>query len=500
MTTRVYACVYIPELPAQTLVRLRPELRGQPVAVLEGERPFERICSMNAQARVMGMELGMTRAEAENFTITLLRRSVKAETSVRAALLTCLAAFTPWIEDQGTDTASVHVLDLSGTEKLLGSLPDATAAIQRHLADLGFSARIATGGNVHALLSIARSGTRQTVHIAHGAESQVLARLPLSALQLAGQHMETFAAWGLKSLGEVAYLPEVELIARLGQEGRRIRQLARGELPHLFEPILVPFVLEEFMEFDDPVESLESMLFVLNPMLEQLMLRASAHTLALATVTVACSLEGAPPHQRTLRPALPTQDRATLLKLLQLDLEAHPPEAGILAIRLTADPGPTSKVQLGLFSPQLPESMRLEVTLARIAAIVGEGRVGKAVLDDTHRTDAFHVQRFTVAAGKTAPATGSHAPALRRFRPTLPLRVEFAGRRLTALWHQEIRYRIYRMYGPWHTSGEWWSTELWSGESWDFVAHTPEQDKAILIGMLLYDRLRQTWQLEALYD
>ena len=51
--------------------------------------------------------------------------------------------------------------------------------------------------------------------------------------------------------------------------------------------------------------------------------------------------------------------------------------------------GSTSKVQLGLFSPQLPEAARLEVTLARIRAIVGEDCVGRAVLQDTHAPEGF---------------------------------------------------------------------------------------------------------------
>ena len=75
--------------------------------------------------------------------------------------------------------------------------------------------------------------------------------------------------------------------------------------------------------------------------------------------------------------------------MLHLDLEAHPPDAAILTVLLHAEPGNTSKVQLGLFSPQLPEAGRLDVALARIAALVGDGNVGQAVLDDTHAPESF---------------------------------------------------------------------------------------------------------------
>ena len=39
------------------------------------------------------------------------------------------------------------------------------------------------------------------------------------------------------------------------------------------------------------------------------------------------TLEGGRTHSRTVRPALPTNDRQLWIKLLHLDLEAHPPQA-----------------------------------------------------------------------------------------------------------------------------------------------------------------------------
>ena len=183
----------------------------------------------------------------------------------------------------------------------------------------------------------------------------------------------------------LAALPEKELIARMGQEGKRLRQLARGEQPHLFVPYEAPLQLQEHMDLDTPVEQLDSLLFVVSMMVQQLTVRATARVLALASITVMLGLEGGSTHTRTVRPALPTNDRQLWLKLLHLDFEAHPPQAPILALSLSADPGRTRKVQLGLFTPQLPETMRLDVTLARIRAIVGENNVASPVLQDTHR-------------------------------------------------------------------------------------------------------------------
>ena len=226
------------------------------------------------------------------------------------------------------------------------------------------------------------------------AESAALAPLPLSVLALSEEQAEKFSLWGIRTLGMLAALPENDLIARMGQEGKRLRQLALGNLPHLFLPVEPASTLEEYRELDSPVEILDSLLFVVGVMLEQLILRATSRMLALAALTIVLRLEGGGSHTRTVRPALPTNDRQFWIKLLHLDLEAHPPSAPILSLTLTAEPGSTSKVQMGLFSPQLPEPGRLDVTLARIRAIVGEECVGRAVLRDTHQPNEFRMEPF----------------------------------------------------------------------------------------------------------
>ena len=317
-------------------------------------------------------------------------------------------------------------------------------------------------------------------------------------LDLSEEHAATLTQWGIKTLGDLARLPEVDLIARLGQQGQRLHQLACGKAPHHFQSLSTTFILEEFVEFDSPVEIIESLLFVINSMLTQLVSRATTHALALASVTVVCTLDSAPPHRRTLQPTLPSVDRAVFLKLLQLDLEAHPPPAGVLALRLTAEPGQGSKVQLGLFSPQLPEPMLLEVTLARLAAIVGPDRVGQAVLKDTHQHDAFLMRKFTLAPSIPFPSPClEHSPALRRLRPCAAIKVELQGEAIFAFWHERTRYEVQRLYGPWRFSGEWWSGMCWAIERWDFAAQSAE---SLLLGVILRNQVDRSWWLEAVYD
>jgi len=63
----LYACLYANEFPSQALLRLRPDLHNQPCVVMEGESPLQQVCSLNATARLLRMEQGMTRVEVDTF-------------------------------------------------------------------------------------------------------------------------------------------------------------------------------------------------------------------------------------------------------------------------------------------------------------------------------------------------------------------------------------------------------------------------------------------------
>ena len=500
-TTTRYACLDAREFPLQALLRLRPELQGKPVAVFDGEPPFEQVCSLNDPALTLGIVPGMTKLEMEMFpTAVILQRSRTEEAAARAALLECAGAFSPRVEDQSSDSCFTCVIDIAGTETLFGS-PDALGeSLWKKIQAIGIHASIAISSNFHAARCLARghSGTGIRV-VPRGMECTALAPLPLTVLDLSPEHTETFSMWGITTLGALGSLVETELIARLGQAGKELRLLARGESLHLFTALEASFDLQERMELDSPVELLDSLLFIIGVMLDQLIVRAQSRILALACVTLHLGLEGGTVHSRTVRPALPNTDRKLWLKLIHLDLQAHPPQAAILSLTLSAEPGCSSKVQLGLFSPQVPEPMRLDVTLARIRSIVGEGCVGQAVLKDTHRPDAFRVEPFVVPSSTASDKkVGTKRLAMRQLRPPEIVLVNVHDRQPDSFVFREKRYTVERAYGPWSSAGDWWNPSLWSLEQWDLVARS--HDAASLCCCLTRDLMQDRWQIEALYD
>ena len=503
MKQELYACIHAAEFPAQAWLRLRPDLGSEPVAVLEGRAPSETVCSLNRPARQTGAALGMTRLEAESITgMRLLARSEETEAAARAALLECAAHFSPRMEDTSQRTACSCVLDIAGTERLFGPPETLAERLRSALAEAGFRASIAVSSNFHAA-RIKAAATRGIIVIPRKQEAMALSRLPVSALDLEEEHAETFAIWGIQNLGELAALPEVELITRLGTRAAEWRALACGAMPHTFQPIEPEFALKEFYEFETPVDQSESLLFVAARMIDCLVARTAVRALALASLTVRMELEGGHVYRRVIHPAIPTIDRKFLLKLLQLEIAAHPPHAAVTLVDLTAEAGQSSKIQLGLFAPQMPEPSRLDVTIARLKAIAGEDRVGTPVLDDSHRPGSFHLESFAVADAPAMSHSERPRLALRRMRPAVPVRVELRDMRPVAFLDNERRYKISAAYGPWKTSGCWWSADDWQAEEWDVLAQTSGGSPVACLLVRNHEPGkdgRGVWQLEAFYD
>jgi protein ImuB len=502
MSSELYACLYAREFPVQSLLRLRPELHEKPCAVIEGDPPLQRVCSLNTKARLLGIEQGMTRVELDTFPASVvLARSIASEEATKSVLLESAAAFSPRIEDRSTDSALMFGVDVAGTEKLFGPSERLAQKLLERVRFIGISARVVVSSNFDVAICVAKdiSSGKHIQVIARGDEARALSSLPLSVLDLTEEQASTFAIWGIRTLGMLAALPEKELIARMGQQGARLRHLAQGKREHCFQPVEPTFVLEERMELDTTLELLDSLLFVVSVMLDQLIVKAKARVLALASLTITLALDGGSIHSRTVRPALPTTDKEFLLKLLHLDLEAHPPQKAIVGVALHAESGKTSKVQTGLFSPPLPEPSHLDVTLARIRKIVGDQNVGSPVLEDNHAPDSFRVAPFSLDAAKTARAIRSQArAALRMLRPPETVSVTLTNSQPTAFIFRNERYIVERAYGPWIADGGWWTDSLWTFKQWDLVARA--QEGSLLCCCIAHDLAQNQWQMVAMYD
>lgn len=378
-----------------------------------------------------------------------------------AGNLTALAfEFSPMVEQTAADTVT---LDASGLDRLFGLPQDVASAMSHRAAEAGVKANIALASNPDAAICAARGFSGVSI-IPYGDEAKFLATLPVSLLNPTAELLETLDRWGIRRLHELAALPPLGIAERLGPEGLRLRELARGEAHRKLLPIAEPLLFNDELELEYPVELLEPLAFLLARLLNGLCTRLATRALATDELRLRLKLENRLEHERTLRLPVPSLDSKAFLKLLQLELEAHPPAAPVVHVRLDVNPVKPQAAQTGLFIMAAPEPVKLELTLARIRAIVGEDRVGRPELLDTHRPGAFRM-----GAGRAAVRPSRQELAFRLFRPPRLARVAIASGHPRFVAADGIRGQVLEFAGPWRTSGDWWTLDPWARDEWDIA-------------------------------
>jgi protein ImuB len=359
------------------------------------------------------------------------------------------------------------IIDIRGLRRLYGPPESIGMAIAQRVAALG--ARVGVAANAHAAMAAARGFPGLTV-IPPGEEGRVLASLPVELLGPEDDLKDTLANWGIHTFADMAALPETGVAERLGSAGVRLRQIARGMAARPLNALKDPVVFAAGMDLEQGIEILEPLLFILSRLLNEICGALQTHALAANEMELRLGLEGkALEFVRTLRLPFATREAQTFLKLLQYDLSAHPPGSAVVRVHLKAMPVHPRIVQGGLFIPLAPHPEKLEMTLARISAIVGEGNAGAAELLDTHRPGAFRITRFEAKEADSPGAVRCSEPrlAIRLFRPPLPAFVSLAGGHPERVRARGIQGDVAAYAGPWRTSGDWITSEPWSDDEWD---------------------------------
>jgi protein ImuB len=359
-----------------------------------------------------------------------------------------------------------------------------------HLGDRSLRIGGASTRTAAILAARARPGTI----VPFGRESEFLGSLPIGILKVLrdidGSLLDTIDGWGVRTLGELAALPEKALAARLGKGGPFLRRLARGEDPYCLPALRPDPEFRESRDLEWTIDLLEPLVFLLGGMLATLCSRLGECGMAVESLDVALKLTDRSVFERTVKPALPMEDPKAILSLVRLDLQAHPPAAAVRGITLRARPCRPRRFQHSLLQPAAPHPEKLARTLTRLQALMGEQNVGVPRLLDTHRSDAFRLEpprlddKAEAHGGLPSGDSAGPSLSLRRLRPPQP----------TELCNE----RIVSCAGPWRSSGDWWAggehSDAWSRDEWD-VEYT---DGGIY--RVYWDHRLKGWFVDGVYD
>jgi protein ImuB len=506
------ACGLVRDLPLAATLRASPELVGLPLAVVSGPGARAEVVSASPEADRRGVRRLASVAHARAACAELCVRvaSPALERAAREALLDAAlglsprAALAPPGAGAYAGEAAVHV-DASGVSSLYRSEQGFATALGVAAQKVGLPAVATVAGSrsvAHLLArSIARLGPGAVQVLHPGSEVEWLAPLPIDLLDPGDELAEALTRYGVRTLGELVALPHRALATRLGRSVLPLVALARGEAVETRIAAPSRGRLVEAIDLDFAIEREEPLVFVLQGLLSRLVARLDARALACAELWLRLDLEGGGRDERRVGLAAPTVDLRSMVRLASHALEARPPPAAVIGVRIEVEPRPLQRDQLDLFRPAGPAPAALGRTLAELEALCGAGRVGAPGVADSHRPGAFAVVPFplpSAARSATAPPPGlarAGALAVRALRPPVRAQVTPGSGGPAFVRSAVANGRVLHLAGPWRTTGSWWSAE--DGFAYDSY---DVQTSDGTLARLRYDHHRGEWEIDAVYD
>jgi hypothetical protein len=369
-----------------------------------------------------------------------------------------------------------------------------------------------------------------------------------------GDHLATLARWGIRTCGDLAALPRADVHARMGPTGVRLHQAACGEDIVPLTPVDEARRFVDRLALEWPIEGLEPLSFVLARQFDRLSVMLERADRGATAITTHLTLVNKTMHTRELQLPAPMREARVLRTLVLLDLESHPPSAGIDVVEIVLDVAPGHILQGSLLAHAVPSQEDLSTLLARLGALMGESRLGAPIVLDTHDARQMALRPFRLgfrgaevpefrgsgssgsanlrAAHRSSgnfrtenprtqnprtenprtenPRTEPRNPgtpeprnlstfALRRFRLPIAVRVALEHGtpiRVMAGAPAVPAGRVVACAGPWRTSGGWWHLDRtdWDRDAWDV-----ELDSGVICRLARH-RATSLWEIEGVFD
>lgn len=449
-----WACVDLPELPLQLVLKDRPEWDGQPVVVVQEDRPEGLVLHANEAARRHRVLPGMRYAEA----LSLCTSAKAAERSplhatvagpevvaeARNHVVDVLRTASPRVEPCGQEPG-VFWLDATG---LAGGQPESRSEgstvsegstgthkgpvapglypnLRRWAEDVvmqlqksGFVARVAVGFDRFATYALARAGRSTVLVSGDAAQEQDRARaMPLDRMGLAPRLREDLARLGITTVGGFQDLPPGGVLERFGADNYLLHRLSRGRLNATLQATAPVDPLSTRHDLDPELPGIDQqgLLFLIKQRLEILLQMLRRRGEAVASLDLRLWLEKGAHQDEHIAPADPTLDPAQLLDLMRLRLERVELLSQIEGFELSAEAAAVRREQRDLFAAPPVRDLRLaNKALARLRAAFGEGSVRSAELRSGHLPEAHFrwLPCDTLRPARLSGGTPEHDPSV----------------------------------------------------------------------------------------
>lgn len=394
--------------------------------------PKAVISAVDAAARRLGIEPGQSVLEAR-----CLCAAIDVIALPRELLQNTLAR----IAESLLDRASVVALEapdsiwleIGSVSRTFGGETALASEIIERVRCLGhrLSLAIADGPRLAQLFArYAQSSYPEGFIVPNADTQQAVQALPLTTLPLTPENLGWLGRLGLLTLGDLVQLPKGELVERLGAQSEQWVRLANGDDPEPLVPLEPKRIVTESLDWDEPVEGLERMRFILRRLTQNLEARLTARGEAAERLHITFKHDRAIARHRGVPVDTQLQfelssplwyaeelERIIVLRCEKTCLLA--PTVGIELSILSIVPRVAKQLSLSRllagFDGHAPAEDGMPLLLAELESEIGRERVGQLALANSHRPEKTSLFAPCRSEATALPKKGSSPrPQLRK--------------------------------------------------------------------------------------
>ncbi|UQX89564.1 DNA polymerase Y family protein [Jatrophihabitans telluris] len=373
------AAIWCPDWPV-TAARAEHGLFGDPpVAVFTANR----VVACSQSARNHGIKRGLRRREAQSRCpdLIVLARNEAAEARAFEPVISAIEAIAPGVE---VDRPGLAAIGIGGPTRYFGGETAVLHALSRAIGTHTDNVLIGVADGAFAAEQAARHGTL----VPAGTSPAFLAQLPIDTLD-EPELVDLLTRLGIRTLGAFAALPAADVHARFGPAGAWAHRQAGGVDARPIAARRPPVEFEVTVEFDPPLDRVDSIAFSARGAVEQFILDLADHGLACTCFELISATDRGEESVRRWRhagilSAIDVTDRIRWQLEGWLNRAAGEPNAPtgpITSLQLVpVDTVPTGSHQRALWGADGAADERAHRALARVATLLGHGSVATPVV------------------------------------------------------------------------------------------------------------------------
>lgn len=528
------ACLRIPRFPIAAQLKYDPTLKNKPLVLVtggEGKKTLnQKVLACSTQASKEYIQLGMRLSEARAICGDLisLQYDTKLYEEAQTEIARHLINLSPRVS---AVEPGVFLLDASGLSHMGGEIRFATNAL-KILSKLSYvESRVGIADSAFAASIATRLKARRWHMVPQGKDKTFIAPMPVEYLFLEQESVDILRDLGIKTIGDFASLSITAVAERFGEQGKKAHELALG-LDHR-RPTL-PQVFKDrqcSMEVGAPIESLNQTLFILKSLIDRLSSDLKRDGLCAEELLISFFNESDLFDERPIKLIAPTNSAKFLVEVIKLSLETTKLQREFTGVRVSIQRYCDETWQQSHLSISATTNEQLELNepsmllLQRLTTRLGEGKVVQPQASDGYgltgsgmwtpvidtkvrsieRTVSYKQAVNPVDVDyilKRAGASGLVSNLVLK-KPHEPVRVmvEMKDEQPVSLAYAGNWYRISLITTPECLSGFWWDRLI--RNSYYVAMIQPSQRSEIsesLVVLLAKEHLKDSWQIEGVYD